>query len=94
MNFPQENKVFQRPRRSDLLPSLCFATTVVNYYDHSSFSMTGSLGKGSEKVLGRVLEKGSQKGSEKWSEYGFYIRKWFREGFSERVLRRGLPEGA
>ena len=33
--------------------------------------------KGSEKVLGRVLEKGSQKGSEKWSFYGFYSRKGF-----------------
>ena len=33
--------------------------------------------KGSEKVLGRVLEKGSQKGSEKWSFCGFYSRKGF-----------------
>ena len=32
---------------------------------------------GSEKVLGRVLEKGSQKGSEKWSFYGFYSREGF-----------------
>ena len=37
--------------------------------------------KGSEKVLGWVMGKGSQKGSEK-------------EGFSEGVLRRRFPEGA
>ena len=30
VNFPQENKVFQRPCRSVLLPSYCFANTVVN----------------------------------------------------------------
>ena len=45
MNFPQENKVFQRPRRSVLLPPYCLATTIVNYYDRSIFSMTGSFGK-------------------------------------------------
>ena len=44
MNFRKENKVFQRPCRSVLLPSYCFATTVVNYYDRSIFSMTGYLG--------------------------------------------------
>ena len=30
MLFPQENKVFQRPCRSVLLLSYCFATSVVN----------------------------------------------------------------
>ena len=37
MNFPQENEVFQRPCRR-VLPM------VVNYYDRSIFSMTGSMG--------------------------------------------------
>ena len=46
--------------------------------------------RGSEKVLGRVLGKGSQKGS----CYGFYSKKGFCEGFSEGVLGRGFPEGA
>ena len=31
--------------------------------------------KGSEKVLGRVLGKGSQKASEKGACYGFYSKK-------------------
>ena len=30
VNFPQENKVFQRPCRSVLLPSYLLAATVVN----------------------------------------------------------------
>ena len=45
MNFPQENKVFQRPCRIVLLPSYFLATTVVNQYDRSIFNMVGSLGK-------------------------------------------------
>ena len=44
MNYPKENKVFQRPCHTVLLPPQCFATTVVNYYDRSIFSMVGSLG--------------------------------------------------
>ena len=47
--FPKENKVFQRPGRSVLLQSWCFATTVVNYYDRSIFSMAGSLGQSFKK---------------------------------------------
>ena len=39
--------------------------------------------KGSEKVLGAVLGKGSQKGSEKAVWYWFY----------SRVLRRGSQKG-
>ena len=42
--------------------------------------------KGSEKVLDRVLGKGSQKGV----CYGFYNIKGLWEGFSEQVLRRGF----
>ena len=41
------------------------------------------------KLLERVLGKGSQKGSEKGACSGFYSKK----GFSEGVLRRGVPEG-
>ena len=44
VNFPQEDKVFQRPCHSVLLPSYFFATTVGNEYDRSVFNMTGSLG--------------------------------------------------
>ena len=43
MNFAQENKVFQRPCRSGVLPPVVFTPTVVNYYDCSNFSMAGSL---------------------------------------------------
>ena len=41
---PDEDKVVQRPCCSTLLPSWCFATTVVTYYDRSTFSMAGPLG--------------------------------------------------
>ena len=34
VNFPQENKMFQRPSRSVSLQSYCFATTVVTYSPH------------------------------------------------------------
>ena len=60
--------------------------------------------KGSEKVLGRVLWKGSQKGCENGGPaLGFTLKKGFwegvpegvlRRGFPEKVLRRGFPEGA
>ena len=44
MNLPQDNKVFQRPIRSALLPPWYFATAVVYYYDRSIFSVAESLG--------------------------------------------------
>ena len=50
--------------------------------------------RGSDKVLGGVLGKGSQNGSEKGACYGFDSKKEFWEGFSGGVLRRGFPEGA
>ena len=50
--------------------------------------------KGSEKVLRRFLGKGCQKGSEKGACSVFCSKKWFWEGLSEGVLRRGFPEGA
>ena len=49
MKFPQENKLFQRPCRSVLLPSYFFATTVVNEYDRSTFNIPGSLGHTSSR---------------------------------------------
>ena len=39
MNLLQENKVFQRPCRSVLLPLYCFAITIVNSYDRSIFNI-------------------------------------------------------
>ena len=57
---------------------------------HHFFTVSFSLFTSSwEKVLGRVLEKGSQKGSEKRAFYGFYSKK----GVLRRVLRRGSEKG-
>ena len=57
MNFPRKTRYFRDPaavfycRRSVLLPP------VVNYYDHSIVSMTGSLGWGRLKLGHRATSE-------------------------------------
>ena len=90
-------------QKSQGIRNVFIPARMVHHLMHASFPLVARLRgrtatqhswKGSEKVLGSVLGKGSQKGTEKGAGHGFYSEKGFREGFSEGVLRRGLPEGA
>ena len=51
MTFPRKTRGFRDPAVLFYYRRICFATTVVNYYDRSIFNMGGSLGESTRARL-------------------------------------------